>query len=139
MQEILTIQVCITQTLEVKGKSAEAVMIAFDGTCDCENFKGKILPGGVDTQKEFYPEKRTLSARYMLEGIDREGGKCHVFVENNGIANADGMVEKTIPKIITDSECLSWMEIAELSGTITPWEKGVIIHIFVKDKKRYGK
>ena len=73
MQEILTIQVRTTEFLEVKGSRAEALMITFDGTCDCENFKGKIFPGGVDTQKEFYPKPRTLSARYMLEGVDREG------------------------------------------------------------------
>ena len=45
MQEILTIQVRTTEFLEVKGSRAEALMITFDGTCDCENFKGKIFPG----------------------------------------------------------------------------------------------
>lgn len=130
MQEILTIQVCIKEVMEVKGIAAEAAMITFEGTCDCENFTGKILPGGVDTQKEFYPKARMLSARYMLEGVDKEGKECHIFIENNGTANADGIVEKTVPKIITDSECLSWMETADLSGTITTWEKGVMIHIF---------
>ena len=133
MQEILTIQVRTTEFLDVKGSRAEALMITFNGTCDCENFKGKILPGGVDTQKEFYPEPRTLSARYMLEGVDREGKACHIFIENNGVASEKGMVEKTTPRIITDSECLNWMETADLSGTITPWEKGVIIHIFAKE------
>lgn len=142
MKEILTIEVCIKHALEVKGKSAEVVMITFDGNCDSENFKGKILPGGVDTQKEFYPEKRTLSARYMLEGVDKVGKLCHIFIENNGVANENGMVEKTVPKIITDSECLSWMENAHLSGTITSWEKGVIIHVFANEsdyEKNVGK
>lgn len=111
MQEILTIQVRTTEFLDVKGSRAEALMITFDGTCDCENFKGKILPGGVD----------------------REGKACHIFIENNGVASEKGMVEKTTPRIITDSECLNWMETADLSGTITPWEKGVIIHIFAKE------
>lgn len=136
MQEILTIQVCITKIMQVKGISAEAAMITFDGTCDCENFTGKILSGGVDTQKEFYPGARMLSARYMLEGVDKEGKACHIFIENNGTANEDGMVEKTTPKIITDSEYLSWLEAAELLGTITPWEKGVIIHIFVEESDK---
>lgn len=133
MKEVLTIQVSICQMIGVKGKTAEALMILFDGTCDCENFKGKILPGGVDTQKEFYPESRTLSARYMLEGMDKEGKTCHIFIENNGTANKNGMVEETKPRIITDSACLSWMETADLSGTITPWDKGVMIHIFAKE------
>ena len=133
MREILTIQVRTTEFLEVKGSKAEALMILFDGTCDCENFKEKILPGGVDTQKEFYPESRKLSARYMLEGMDKEGKACHIFIENNGTANKNGMVEETKPRIITDSACLSWMETADLSGTITPWDKGVMIHIFAKE------
>ena len=108
MQEILTIQVNITETFAVKGKTAEVAVVTFDGYCDCENFKGKILPGGVDCQKECYPQARRLSARYILEGT----------------------VETTIPEIITDSTCLSWMERARLFGTITPRETGITIHIF---------
>ena len=132
MQEILTIQVRITEAFEVKGKTGEAGMVCFDGSCDCENFKGKILPGGVDTQKEWYPQARTLSARYTLEGIDREGKACRIFIENNGTVNETGRVEQTMPQILTDSQCLSWMETTELTGTITPWEQGVIIHIFTE-------
>ena len=79
MKEVLTIQVSTWQMIEVKGKTAEAGMILFDGFCDCENFKGRILPGGVDTQKSFYPEARSLSARYILEGTDRNG-KNAVFL-----------------------------------------------------------
>ena len=132
MKEVLTIQVSTWQMMGVKGKTAEAGMILFDGFCDCENFRGRILPGGVDTQKEFYPEARSLSARYILEGTDRDGKECRIFIENNGVADKDGKIEHTIPRIITDSECLSFLETTELSGTITPWEKGVIIHIFTE-------
>ena len=38
MKEVLTIQVSTWQMIEVKGKTAEAGMILFDGFCDCENF-----------------------------------------------------------------------------------------------------
>ena len=44
MKEVLTIQVSTWQMIGVKGKTAEAGMILFDGFCDCENFKGRILP-----------------------------------------------------------------------------------------------
>jgi len=81
MKEVLTIQVSTWQMIGVKGKTAEAGMILFDGFCDCENFKGRILPGGVDTQKSFYPEARSLSARYILEGTDRNGKECRIFIE----------------------------------------------------------
>lgn len=130
MQEILTIQVNIAETFAVKGKTAEVAVVTFDGYCDCENFKGKILPGGVDCQKECYPQARRLSARYILEGTDKEEKACRIFIENKGEVNKNGMVETTIPEIITDSTCLSWMEQARLFGTITPREAGITIHIF---------
>ncbi|MBP5298565.1 MAG: DUF3237 family protein [Lachnospiraceae bacterium] len=133
MKEILTINVNLTDIYEVKGKSAEAVMINFGGDAKSEFFEGVILPGGVDTQKEFYPERRTLSARYILEGKDMEGEKCRIFIENNGTADENKFVHETTPRIITDSKALSWMETATLKGTLEPKEGGVIIHIFKAD------
>ncbi len=133
MKEILTINVNLTDIYEVKGKSAEAVMINFGGDAKSEFFEGVILPGGVDTQKEFYPERRTLSARYILEGKDMEGEKCRIFIENNGTADENKFVHETTPRIVTDSKALSWMETATLKGTLEPKEGGVIIHIFKAD------
>jgi hypothetical protein len=133
MKEILTINVNLTDIYEVKGKTAEAVMINFGGDAKSEFFEGVILPGGVDTQKEFYPERRTLSARYILEGKDMEGEKCRIFIENNGTADENKFVHETTPRIITDSKALSWMETATLKGTLEPKEGGVIIHIFKAD------
>ena len=130
MQEILTINVKVTGIYEVKGKSGEAVIINFDGDCDSEYFKGIVLPGGVDTQKEVYPENRMISARYILEGTDSEGKKSRIFIENNAELGKDKKLDFTYPRIITDSECLSWMEKAELRGTIEPKERDCIIHIF---------
>lgn len=127
--EVLTIRVCITGCHEVKGAGKTARMILFDGDCDCDAFKGKILPGGVDTQKEFSGEDYCLSARYMLEGTDSDGKACKLFIENNG-GIVDGVM-KTYPKIVTDSECLSYLQTSELEGSIEGWEKGVIIHIFI--------
>ena len=49
-KEVLTINVRIKEALEVKGSTNGATMILFDGDCDCDNFKGKILPGGVDLE-----------------------------------------------------------------------------------------
>ncbi len=133
MKEILTINVNLTDIYEVKGKTAEAVMINFGGDAKSEFFEGVILPGGVDAQKEFYPERRTLSARYILEGKDMEGEKCRIFIENNGTADENKFVHETTPRIVTDSKALSWMETATLKGTLEPKEGGVIIHIFKAD------
>ena len=136
--EALTITVEVTNNFTVKGNVGMANMCCFGGYVDCENFKGVILPSGVDTQRDFFEEPiRTLSARYMLKGKDKEGIECQIFIENNCSFEKDMVPEdmafmKTKPRIITDSPCLSYLETAELYGTIEPWEKGVIIHIFVK-------
>lgn len=129
LKEVLTFDVEITGSQAVKGKNGEAVMILFNGNAECENFHGKILPGGVDTQVEWPGQNRTLSARYILEGVDKAGQNCRIFVENNGIVEKEGELN-TMPRILTDSEALSYLEQEELFGTITPTEKGVTIHIF---------
>lgn len=129
LKEVLTFAVEITGNETVKGKNGEAVMILFGGNADCENFHGKILPGGVDTQVEWLGQNRTLSARYILEGVDKAGQSCRIFVENNGIVEKEGELSTT-PRILTDSEALSYLEQEELFGTITPTQKGVTIHIF---------
>lgn len=131
-KEVLTFQIELTETIKVKGDFAEAEMILFGGTADCENFHGKVLPGGVDTQQEIYGENRRLSARYILEGIDRAGQQCRIFVENNGVAE-NGIIRETVPKIITDSRLLAYLQKAELTGNISPTPTGVAIHIFEKD------
>lgn len=129
-EEILTIDVVIEECMEVKGKTGEAAMILFSGSVDCDAFHGKILPGGVDTQKEWNGESRSLSARYILEGTDYQGQLCQIFIENNGVMDSTGNLEYTVPRIITDSEALSYLEMEELIGTITPTAEGVTIHIF---------
>lgn len=132
-KEILTIEVVIDACEEVKGKTGEAAMILFSGSVDCEAFKGKILPGGVDTQKEWNGENRSLSARYILEGMDYTGNPCRIFIENNGVVDPKKGLEYTIPRILTDSDALAYLEKEELIGTITPSEQGITIHIFQND------
>lgn len=126
-KEVLTITIDITGSTEVKGKTGTSVMISFSGTADGELFHGKTISEGVDTQKEWYGSVRTLSARYVLEGIDYTGKECHIFVENNGEI-IDGVITTT-PKIFTDSEALAFLETAKLKGTAT-WSPQLTIHIF---------
>jgi len=132
-KEVLTIYVKVTEVYEVKGKIGEASMLHFEGYADCENVKGVILPGGVDTQKEFYGNNRVLSARYIIDGIDGAGEKCRIFIENIGIIQDGGQI-KTTPKIITDSVHLSYLETAALEGVIEfgdTVDRGIIIHIYL--------
>lgn len=135
-KEVLTIYVKVTEVLEVKGKTGEVGMVFFGGRVDCDNFKGIILPGGIDTQKEFYGENRVLSARYILDGTDKAGEECKIFIENIGIANDSGQVETTTPQIITDSYFLSFLETSKLEGVIEladPVDEGIIIRIYTCD------
>ena len=121
---VLSIEVDIDDSYQVNGGNGNASMILFHGKSECENFKGKILPGAVDTQKEIGGNARMLSARYILEGTDNKGTNCHIFIENNGT------MEKTKPIILTDSPNLKWMETADLYGTVTGRAGGVLISFY---------
>ena len=128
MTEELTIKVICTTMDEVEGSTNIRRMIHFTGEADCKNFKGRILDGGVDTQK-VHDDKAFLSARYMLEGTDLKENPCKIFIENIG---GGRLGEKliTTPSVTTDSKALKYLETSVLKGTIESWEKGVIIHIF---------
>ncbi|WP_408071803.1 DUF3237 family protein [Butyrivibrio sp. JL13D10] len=131
-KEVLTIDVKITAINEVKGKAGTARMILFDGDASSEYFKGTILPGGVDTQKEKPEEGVLLSARYILDGTDYKGNACRIFIENNG--SFKGEIDSiTKPMVITDSKALEFLETAPLYGSIEGIEGGVKIHIFTEN------
>lgn len=114
---IFKIDVILDGINEVKGNRASASMILFHGRMDSEFFHGEILPGGVDTQIGYDGESKTLSARYMIKGIDESGTECNIFVENNGTVEKDNEIV-TKPKFITDSSSLKWLEEAEFIGKI---------------------
>lgn len=117
MQEVLRIDVVIDQVETVQGAGGEAAMIFFHGNFSCELGSGKVLPGGIDTQKQRRGEARSLSARYILEGKDKNQKPFRIFVENNGISK-EGEVLKTCPVIYTDAKELQWMEQEKLTGTV---------------------
>ena len=115
--EVLRIKVYLTDHITVDGHADKAVMLPFTGECDCPLFRGKILTGGVDTQRIQADGAGVLSARYALEGTDNQGRACRLFIENSAIIEADCEVV-TYPTIRTDSESLRWLETADLTGHI---------------------
>lgn len=127
MQELLTIHIIVEGCDTLKSPRGQINMIRFGGYCDCDCFKGEVLPGGVDTQLYLMGEPGRLSARYMLKGTDANGEPAMLFIENNGVFDADGVCT-TRPIIHTDSENLRWLSETPLVGSISGWEKGVIIH-----------
>lgn len=122
---IMTISVRIYEAQALEGKNSRVVMIPFSAEATGEYFKGKTVADGVDTQiatKECF----SLSARYMLEGVDRSGRKCRLFIENNGTG-----LEDCRPKVYTDCEELSFLENTELKATVECVENGVVVSIFL--------
>lgn len=136
MREILRIHVLCTHSELVRGGQADAAMVFFEGEADSPYFRGRVLPGGCDTQRKA-GERFRLSARYILEGTDAEGRPCRIFVENNGEASeppADGVLH-TRPLVLTDSPALQWLERASLRGTVTgEGENRVLIQIYAEDE-----
>lgn len=129
MEEILRVYVKIEESFIVNGQKTNVNMLHFSGYAESKYFKGNILPHGIDLQRGKVGQSMDLSARYMLEGVDCEGNKCRLFIENNGSNNEAGeMVTK--PVIVTDSKVLAWMEDAEFTGSLSFEKEMVVIHIF---------
>ncbi len=54
-EEIIALQVHLTGTETVDGAAARVDMLSFEGTTETAWFRGKTLPGGIDTQ--IHPRK----------------------------------------------------------------------------------
>lgn len=117
MQEVLRIDVVLDRVETVRGAAGEVTMIFFHGSFCSELGSGRVLPGGIDTQIQRQREDKSLSARYILEGKDKNQRLFRIFVENNGICK-EGEALKTCPVIYTDAEELQWMEQEKLSGIV---------------------
>lgn len=129
-EEILRVLVNLEDVMAVEGTVRDVIMISFSGEAQGPYFNGRILPHGVDTQKRKKGGKTKLSARYMLEGTDDTQTPCHIFIENNGVEEPDGVM-RLHPEISTDSASLAWMEEEPLTGTVEGAGEGkVIIRIY---------
>lgn len=122
---IVTINVTTYDAQALEGSHSKVVMIPFCGEAKGDYFTGRTLANGVDTQITT-AEGFSLSARYMLEGVDRSGKRCRLFIENEGTA-----LDNCIPKIYTDSEELAFLENAPLKATVSCVENGVIVKIYM--------
>ncbi|MGN1370342.1 MAG: alpha/beta fold hydrolase [Aristaeellaceae bacterium] len=115
--EILRIKVFVSDSIPVEGHAQKVLMLPFTGNCESPLFTGRILPGGVDTQRIEADGRAALSARYALEGTDCKGQACRLFIENLAVSRPGGETV-THPTIRTDSEALRWLENADLTGRI---------------------
>ena len=115
----------------LKGPAGEVVMIPFGGTVQGEIFNGVVRPGGVDCQRVNLTGVRHMCARYMLEGTDSAGEKCHIFVDNNGWFTGMQSPFQTVPTFMTDSKTLApYLHQNKFRGEGHPREGGVTIKFF---------
>ena len=125
-EPIIIINVTTYEAKMLEGQNAKVVMIPFSAIASGEYFVGRTVANGVDTQittKNGF----SLSARYMLEGTDRSGRKCRLFIENNGTS-----LDNCIPRIYTDSDELSFLENETLTANVECVKNGVLIKIYRK-------
>jgi len=140
MKKVFDINVVIEGFSCVKTQDECINMISFGGDCHCDFFDGVILPGGVDTQKFLKNEDGTLkpgtlSARYILEGKDKQGNPAKIFIENNGVVDKDGNVT-TNPVVFTDNEgiksVLSQKFIGKVKDLNAPEHNKILIEFYVE-------
>lgn len=127
---ILSIDVRCLESIGVKGTDTEIIMVSFTGEAYGEYFNGKIIGTGVDTQKhDIKSGEYSLSARYMLQGTDKYGKACRIFIDNS-LHDENGWH----PMLVTDSECLSEWERLPLTASVDSTENGVLVRIY---KEKY--
>jgi hypothetical protein len=135
MKKLFDINVRITGFNQVKTDTTTVNFITFDGDCQAPFFTGKILDGGVDTQKFEKGKPGTLSARYIIKGKDNKGQETSLFIENNGFVNEDGSIE-TSPFILCDNDELAPLFSKKLTGRIKnvdcPEKNRIIIEIYTE-------
>ena len=122
---IVTINVTTYDSQMLEGRNSRVVMIPFSCKAEGNYFNGKSVADGVDTQITS-ADGFSLSARYMLEGTDRCGKSCRLFIENNGTS-----LDNCIPKIYTDSDELAFLEKAKLTADVECVENGVVVRIYM--------
>ena len=123
---LLTVDVTCAGSIGVRGSETEVVMVPFTGKADGKYFSGETVGTGVDTQKfDLKTGGETLSARYMLQGIDCEGCPCRIFIENSVHDEAGWH-----PVIVTDSKCLSEWERLPLTASVDITDTGVTVKIY---------
>lgn len=130
MTEIITILITILGSTMVSNGTESTNFIPFSGEAKSEYFVGKVINGGVDTQR-YSQNGGSLSARYILEGTDCAGKQCKIFIENNG-KFGDPF---TTPKIITDSDTLKFLNTTPLKGKLDMADGKLTIRIYKTDPR----
>ena len=123
---LLTIDVVCADAVNVRGGKTEVNMVPFTGRAYGKLFTGRMIGTGVDTQKtDLSTGVCSLSARYMLQGVDAEGAPCRIFIENS-LRDEAGWH----PMLVTDSPLLAPWESLPLTASVDSTDKGVVVRIY---------
>lgn len=125
----ILIQTDPSQRIEMEHDFGKQVMVPFTGEVLGPLFKGKVLPGGIDTQEIRSDGLKKISARYFIETDQGE----KIFIENNGIIHeleGNGRYFRTIPRFVTESKKYAWLNTSIFVGTGERTEKGLEIVIY---------
>lgn len=124
-KELLTIQVIVTgyEVREEREGYKEAA-VYFTGYCHQDDFKGCIIPEGIDIQKQYGDEPVILRAEYTLIGTDQTGQRCFIHIVNQKKG------EHYKPEITTDSKELAFLQDADLTATLEGFPGGLTVRIF---------
>ena len=121
----------------MKSSNGSVVFIPFGGSVESELFTGTIRPGAADVQVCNPAGVRHMHARYIFEGVDSKGEKCHLFVDNNGWFERDHMPApfEATPTFMTDSPTLApYLHGAHFRAEGHGREGGITIKIFDIDQ-----
>ena len=121
------------EAVHLNGEAGEVLMIPFKGHVESDIFNGIVVPCGVDTQVVNLAGVRHMSARYMLQGKDKEGQDCSIYVENNGYFDdaTKTMPFHTVPTFLTDSKALApYLHANQFVGEGVDEEDGLWIYFY---------
>ena len=121
----------------VNGSTCDVTMQYFSAEIDGDYFTGTTAgnstggEGSVvikDYKEDYNNGEKQYCARYIVEGTDNTGAHCKMFIEDNGLEYENGSI-LTKPIIITNSQSLSWLGSADLSGRVSEYDGGKVIDI----------
>ena len=82
MEEVLVIDVVITERRELRKGWYSVRDIRFEANADSKWFRGETLPGASDLQKRLGSHILRLCADYTLVGYDYTGAACTIHITN---------------------------------------------------------
>lgn len=123
--ELLTIPVFLTgyEELPPEGESRKTA-VYFTGWCDTPYFHGAIQPGAVDLQTRVGDGAPVLHATYSFVGVDKDGKRCRVDVDNRKRG------DRFHPVVRTDSAALAFLQDQELTAVLEGFPGGLTVRIF---------